>query len=73
MLKKDIFDGADKITKAAFMHVRGDSDDANAFWGVVRQVAVEKFNMKEVFNMNSTVRLAAIEKLGNYCSQRIGC
>ncbi len=64
MLKEDVFGGADRITKADFMQVRGDSEDRNAFWKVVSQIAVEKFNMKEVFNMNSSVRLAAIEKLG---------
>ena len=64
MLKDDVFDGKEKITKTQFMEVRGDSRDKNAFWRVVSQIAVEKFNMKEVFNMTSTVRLTAIEKLG---------
>ncbi len=64
MLKNDIFSGADEITKLRFMEIRGDSRDKNAFWRVISQVAIEKFNMREVFNMNSTVRLTAIEKLG---------
>ena len=34
------------------------------FWRVVSQIAVEKFNMQEVFNMQSTVRLTAVENLG---------
>ena len=63
MLKNDVFHGQEKITKGQFMEVRGDSPDKNAFWRVVSQIAVEKFNMKEVFDMRSTVRLAAIEKL----------
>ena len=63
MLKNDVFRGQEKITKGQFMEVRGDSPDKNAFWRVVSQIAVEKFNMKEVFDMRSTVRLAAIEKL----------
>ena len=63
MLKKDVFEGCEKITKGQFMEVRGDSPDRNAFWRVVSQIAIEKFNMKEVFNMSSTVRLTAIEKL----------
>ena len=63
MLKNDVFCGKEKITKGQFMEVRGDSPDKNAFWRVVSQIAVEKFNMKEVFDMRSTVRLAAIEKL----------
>lgn len=68
MLKGDVFEGSEKVTKEQFMQVRGDSQEKNAFWKVVSQIAVEKFNMKEVFNMNSTVRLTAIEKLGTVCS-----
>ena len=64
MLQNDVFNGAEVITKDRFMHIRGDSPDKNAFWRVISQVAIEKFNMREVFNMNSTVRLTAIEKLG---------
>lgn len=65
MLKEDILEVVgDKVTREQFMQVRGDSTGNNVFWKVVSQVAVEKFNMKEVFNMNSTVRLAAIERLG---------
>ena len=64
MLKIDVFEDAEKVTKEMFMQVRGDSEQRNAFWKVVSQIAVEKFNMKEVFNMNSSVRLTAIEKLG---------
>ena len=64
MLKDDIFNGAEKITRAQFFLVRGDSPNRNAFWRVVSQIAVEKFNMQEVFNMESSVRLTAIEKLG---------
>ena len=67
MLQNDVFEGMDKITKEHFMQVRGESAEKNAFWSVVSQIAVEKFNMKEVFNMNSSVRLAAIEKLGKSC------
>ena len=64
MLKEDVFDGKEKVTREQFMLVRGDSQDRNAFWRVISQIAVEKFNMKEVFNMNSSVRLTAIEGLG---------
>ncbi len=75
MLKNDIFSGADDITKLRFMEIRGDSRDKNAFWRVISQVAIEKFNMREVFNMNSTVRLTAIEKLGKWIMEcgSLGC
>lgn len=64
MLKSDVFDNAETITKGQFFSVRGDSVERNAFWKVVSQIAVEKYNMREVFNMNSSVRLTAIERLG---------
>ena len=64
MLQSDVFENAEKITKEQFFQVRGDSMESNTFWKVVSQIAVEKFNIKEVFNMTSTVRLAAIERLG---------
>lgn len=63
MLKTDVFGGSEKISRDHFMVIRGNSPDKNAFWRVVSQIAVEKFNMQEVFNMRSTVRLTAIEKL----------
>ena len=63
MLKSDVFGGAERISRDHFMTIRGDSPDKNAFWRVVSQIAMEKFNMQEVFNMKSTVRLTAIEKL----------
>ena len=66
MLKNDVFGGCEKISRDHFMTVRGDSPDKNAFWRGVSQSAVEKFNMQEVFNMRSTVRLTAIEKLCEY-------
>ena len=65
VLKEDILEVKDnKVTKEAFIRVRGEGEGNNAFWKAVSSTAVEKFNMKEVFNMNSTVRLTAIEKLG---------
>lgn len=67
MLKCDVLEVTDdKVTKEQFTAVRGESEDGNAFWKTISSIAVEKFNMKEVFNMNSTVRLTAIEKLGTY-------
>ena len=44
--------------------MRGESKERNTFWRVVSQIAVERFNMQEVFNMQSTVRLTAVESLG---------
>ena len=54
MLKSDVFGGAERISRDHFMTIRGDLPDKNAFWRVVSQIAVEKFNMQEAFNMRST-------------------
>lgn len=64
VLHSSIFGGAEDITKDHFMQIRGDSKEKHTFWRTVRQIAVEKFNMQEVFNMQSTVRLTAVENLG---------
>lgn len=71
MIKKEMFAGADKITKQKFLEARGDSKERNAFWKTVSQVAIEQFNMKEVFNMKSSVRLTAIERLSQFQSPAV--
>jgi hypothetical protein len=71
VLHKDILGGAEEITRDHFMLIRGDSKEKHIFWKMVRQVSVEKFNMKEVFNMKSTVRLAAIENLGKFQNEAV--
>jgi len=73
MLKADVFEGAEVVSKEQFFHVRGEGND---FWEVVSQIAVEKFNMEEVSNMCPSVRPAAIEKFGQcdkYCMCSIQC
>ena len=69
MLKDEVFEAAssDKVTQAKFMEVRGDSKDKNHFWKVISEIAVEKYSMNEVFNMESTVCLTAVENLGKCC------
>ena len=66
ILKNEIFEASttEKVTKAKFMEVRGDSDHKFQFWKVVSEIATEKYSMNEVFNMDSTVRLTAVENLG---------
>ena len=43
-----------------------DSDEVQPFWYAVQDKAVENYTMKEVFDMESTVRVEAIENLGLY-------
>ena len=75
MLKDEVFEAtsSDKVTQAKFMEVRGDSKDKNHFWKVVSEIATEKYNMNEVFNMESTVRLTAVENLGKCCTMITLC
>ena len=54
------------ILSLSLPQVRGDSKEKNTFWRAVSQIAVERFNMQEVFNMQSTVRLTAVESLGMF-------
>lgn len=64
ILRDELFGGADTITKDHFMQIRGHSKEKNIFWEIVSQTAAEKLSMKEVFDMQSTVRLTAVENLG---------
>jgi hypothetical protein len=65
-LKSNVFAGKEMVSRDHFMAICGDSHDRNAFWSVVSQIAAEMFNMHEVFNVHSTVRLTAIEKLSQF-------
>ena len=42
----------------------GESDEYQPFWYAVQDRAVENYTMKEVFSMDSSVRVEAIENLG---------
>ena len=66
MLKNEVLKASetDKVTHAKFLEVRGDSEHKGHFWKVVSDLATEKYSMNEVFNMESTVRLTAVENLG---------
>ena len=65
-LKSNVFAGEERVSRGHFMAICGNWHDKNAFWSVVSQIAAEMFNMHEVFNVHSTVRLTAIEKLCEY-------
>lgn len=64
VLKHDLFDATEKITKAKFLEVIGDSKQKNHFWKIVSEKATEKYCLKEVLDMHSAVRLTAGENLG---------
>ena len=65
ILKNEVLEASDeKISKAKFEEVRGESEHRGQFWKVISEIATEKYSMNEVFNMESTVRLTAVENLG---------
>jgi len=68
MLKNDVLEASEteKVTKAKFFEVRGESDHKGQFWKVISEIATEKYSMNEVFNMESAVRLTAVENLGKF-------
>ena len=68
MLKNEVFEASetDQVTHAKFVEVRGSSEHKGHFWKVVSDLATEKYSMNEVFNMESTVRLTAVENLGKF-------
>ena len=68
MLKNDVFEVSEvqKVTKVKFLEVRGESERKGQFWKVVSEIATEKYCMNEVFNMESSVRLTAVENLGKF-------
>ena len=63
VLQNEIFDGEDQATKEKFMAFRGDSKEKHVFWKRASQMAIEKYNMHQVFDMESSVRLTAVENL----------
>ena len=61
---KSMLEATDKVNKAKFLEVMGESEQKDNFWKVVRDISMENYCMKEVLNMKSTVRLTAVENLG---------
>ena len=64
LLHREVFGGKDELTRKVFMEFRGLRADKDLFWKRISQIALESYTMHEVFNMDSTVRLAAVENLG---------
>lgn len=63
LMEREVFDSRDRVTKEQFMKFRGDSHVKHHFWKRVSQLAIESYNMHQVFDMESSVRLAAVENL----------
>ena len=68
LLYKDVFDLKKVITREMYRGFAGKNRDANPhhFYERVKDYAIGRLAMKEVFDMESTVRLAAIQNLGKW-------
>ena len=60
----DIFKKAETVYKADFLLFQGHPDKQHQFWHRVKEYMLESHMIREVFNMESTVRLAAVQNLG---------
>ena len=67
VIKNDVLETTDMVTKDKFLEVVGGSEHRKHFWKVVNDKATEKYCIKEVFNIHSSVRLSAVENLGELC------
>lgn len=47
------------------------NDELCPFWACVQDQAIESYTIREVFNMESTVRVEAIENLGKFHSKAV--
>lgn len=63
-LHSDIFKKSETIHKEDFLLFQGKPDKRHQFWHQVKEYMLESHLMREVFDMESTVRLAAVQNLG---------
>ena len=68
VLKRDIFHGADVITLEMYDKFVGSyiGDDTDLFFAKVKQYVSASFALREVLNMDSTVRMTTIRHLCEY-------
>ncbi|KAK2177786.1 hypothetical protein NP493_578g02004 [Ridgeia piscesae] len=64
-------DEQDTVTEAKYRDFCTEDGELQPFWMRVQEQAVESFTMKEVFDMDSSVRVEAIENLGKYRSTAV--
>ena len=63
LIEREVFEGQDRVTKQQFLKFRGDTPVKHEFWKRVSRLAIESYTMHQVFHMESSVRLAAVENL----------
>jgi hypothetical protein len=71
LLEREVFEGQNQATKRQFMKFRGDTPVKHEFWRRVSRLAIESYNMHQVFDMDSSVRLAAVENLSKFSSRAV--
>lgn len=67
-LKNEVFEATstDVVAKTKYLEVLEEwsVSSKGEFWTVISEIATEKYNIKEVFNIGSSVRLTAVRNLG---------
>ena len=64
VIKNEVFKATDMVTKDKYLGIIDETEHGRDIWKTVIEKATEKYCIKEVFNMDSTVRLTAVENLG---------
>ena len=64
VIRHDVFKATDIITKDKYLGIVDETEHGRDIWKIIIEKATEKNCIKEVFNMDSTVRLTAVENLG---------
>jgi hypothetical protein len=67
LMYKDVFELAKDVKKSSYLQFcKNKTDDPHYFFSRLQDYATAIIAMKEVFDMDSTVRLTAVQNLGNF-------
>ncbi|XP_074643068.1 uncharacterized protein LOC141900191 [Tubulanus polymorphus] len=71
LIYKDIFEQVKNVTKKKYVHFCGTSSNPHIFYKRVEEYAVCMHAMKEVFDMNSSVRLTAVQNMAAFKTRAV--
>ncbi|CAD5125335.1 DgyrCDS13574 [Dimorphilus gyrociliatus] len=67
----EVADNGGRVVKENYDHFCTINEEECPFWTCVQEQAIESYTIREVFNMESTVRVEAIENLGKFRSKAV--
>lgn len=67
----EVDSNGDRVVKENYDHFCTINNEPCPFWACVQDQAIESYTIREVFNMESTVRVEAIENLGKFHSKAV--